>query len=284
MPANAAAENALGTLGTICWTIQLVPQIWKTWRDKSTEGLSMFLVFLWGASAGPMGVYAIVLDLNIPLILQPQLFGALCFFSWAQCMYYGKKRSVAACVAMYFGALVILAAFQAGMVYAIRPSYKRGNGTGAEFFGILSSVIIAVALLPQYWEIYKRREVVGISVLFMTVDMMGGVFSDLSLAFKSSFNIIAGVTYSLVVVMDGLVILLALILNPLTKRRRKRAEAATASSANVVPPSTNDMHEGGPTDIELASNDPPSPSAHADVERKTLNGEKDIEHRQFEEV
>ncbi len=30
--------------------------------------------------------------------------------------------------------------------------------------------------------------------------MMGGVFSDLSLAFKESFDIVAGVTYSLVVV------------------------------------------------------------------------------------
>lgn len=40
----------------------------------------------------------------------------------------------------------------------------------------------------------------GISVLFMTIDLLGGVFSDLSLAFKTKFDVIAGVTYSLVVV------------------------------------------------------------------------------------
>lgn len=34
----------------------------------------------------------------------------------------------------------------------------------------------------------------------MTVDMLGGVFSDLSLVFKSNFDVVAGVTYSLVVV------------------------------------------------------------------------------------
>ncbi len=53
---------------------------------------------------------------------------------------------------------------------------------------------------PQYWEIYKHREVMGISMLFMFVDIAGGVFSDLSLAFKESFDVIAGVTYSLVIV------------------------------------------------------------------------------------
>ena len=70
MPANPVAENVLGTMGklafvsnldireleagtdidsrllvagTICWTIQLVPQVWKSWRTKSTEGLSEYL-------------------------------------------------------------------------------------------------------------------------------------------------------------------------------------------------------------------------------------------------
>ena len=90
---------------------------------------------------------------------------------------------------------------------------------GVQFFGIASTVLLSVALMyvpsvprptlqahelspcrPQYWEIYKFKEVIGISVLFMLVDMLGGVFSDLSLAFKDSFDVVAGVAYSLVVV------------------------------------------------------------------------------------
>lgn len=34
----------------------------------------------------------------------------------------------------------------------------------------------------------------------MTIDLLGGVFSDLSLVFKPRFDVIAGVAYSLVVV------------------------------------------------------------------------------------
>jgi uncharacterized protein with PQ loop repeat len=41
---NHAAENVLATIGAICWTIQIIPQIWKSWREKSTHGLSMGLV------------------------------------------------------------------------------------------------------------------------------------------------------------------------------------------------------------------------------------------------
>lgn len=53
---------------------------------------------------------------------------------------------------------------------------------------------------PQYYEIYLHGEVVGISILFIAIDCLGGVFSVLSLVFKEEFDVIAGVTYSLVIV------------------------------------------------------------------------------------
>jgi hypothetical protein len=39
---------------------------------------------LWGIAAGFLGAYAILLDLNVPLILQPQLFGFFSLLSWGQ--------------------------------------------------------------------------------------------------------------------------------------------------------------------------------------------------------
>lgn len=79
---------------------------------------------------------------------------------------------------------------------------------------------------------------------FMTIDMLGGVFNDLSLAFKDKFIVLASITYTLVVVsmrtlarwtccsrclgqvMDLVVIVLAFILNPRARRRRKREALA----------------------------------------------------------
>ena len=52
---------------------------------------------------------------------------------------------------------------------------------------------------PQYWEIYKRKEVVGLSMTFMVVDISGGVFSILSLAFKKEFDVFASVVYIVVI-------------------------------------------------------------------------------------
>jgi hypothetical protein len=45
--------------------------------------------------------------------------------------------------------------FQAGL--------KNGTNAPVLLFGILSAVLLAGALLPQYWEIYKFKEVKGMS-------------------------------------------------------------------------------------------------------------------------
>lgn len=39
---------------------------------------------MWGIAAGFLGAYTLVLDLNIPLIVQPQLFGLFSLVSWGQ--------------------------------------------------------------------------------------------------------------------------------------------------------------------------------------------------------
>ncbi|KAJ7911325.1 PQ loop repeat-domain-containing protein [Mycena leptocephala] len=229
MATDPVAENVLGTMGAVCWTVQLIPQVWKSWREKSTDGLSPWLVLLWGIAAGFLGAYAILLDLNVPLILQPQLFGFFSLLSWGQCQYYTQKRSVRTAAALTAGAMLVVGGFETTMVFALRGAYGARTDAGlrgVQFIGISSSVIISLALFPQYVEIWRLREVVGISVLFMVVDLLGGVFSDLSLAFKDKFDIVAAITYSLVVVLDAFVILAAMILNPRAAKRRRRENAA----------------------------------------------------------
>jgi len=91
-----------------------------------------------------------------------------------------------------------------------------------QFFGIFSAVLISVGLIPQYVEIWKLGEVKGISMTFMAVDMLGGLFSLLSLAFRTHFDVTASASYIAVIVLDGVVVLCRIILNPRAAARRRR--------------------------------------------------------------
>lgn len=128
--------------------------------------------------------------------------------------------------------------------------------------GIVSATMIVLGLVPQYIEIYRFKAgafcpsttsnrltdttlispVVGISLVFLSVDLMGGIFSFLSLGeskipnrFQSvleradiqfppvftagPFDIIASISYGAVAVLEVGVFVLYAILNPLHVKR-----------------------------------------------------------------
>lgn len=141
-------------------------------------------ISVWAVSSPFLGVYAIVQDLSVPIILQPQSFGLLSACSVAQCMYYGKGRGKNVCIAFVLVFAVIMAGFEVGMVYAIRVSLSYGwlvhknralimyygnlqagmdNGVDwpVTLFGSISAALLAGALIPQYLEIYRLKEVKG---------------------------------------------------------------------------------------------------------------------------
>ncbi|KAJ9105421.1 hypothetical protein QFC21_001792 [Naganishia friedmannii] len=233
---NAVLENVFGTIGAVLWSIQIIPQIWKSYRTKDTEGLSTFLMFIWALAGFFLGTYAIVQNINIPIILQPQLFSTFAALSTAQCLYYNHKKSRTFCWIFFVGFCVCFGAFEAGMTFALRAGLKNGTNAPVLLFGVLSAVLLAGALLPQYWEIYKFKEVKGISMTFMAVDMAGGVFCIMSLAFKENLDILATINYAAVVLLDGIVVFLAIVLNPRMKRQRARG-TGTDTETPLPPPS-----------------------------------------------
>lgn len=103
---NPIAENVLGTLGAVCWSIQvsrsqpifepqltltkLLPQIVINYKRHNTEGLQGSMMLLWAVAGVPLGVYNIVEEFNVALRIQPQILTTLSLLTWAQCLYYGK--------------------------------------------------------------------------------------------------------------------------------------------------------------------------------------------------
>ncbi|CAJ0904282.1 12549_t:CDS:2, partial [Entrophospora sp. SA101] len=117
-------ENVFGLIGTIFWSFQLAPQAYKNWHNKNTKGLSPLMMLLWTISGLMFGIYSVVLDLSIPLILQPQLFLMISFLCYAQCLYYdqskifiGRKLKI---VMFYVVGSLILGGIQVAGIFGIR--------------------------------------------------------------------------------------------------------------------------------------------------------------------
>ncbi|CAB4435978.1 unnamed protein product [Rhizophagus irregularis] len=210
-------ENVFGLIGTAFWSFQLVPQAYKNWRGKSTKGLSQAMFLLWTTSSIFFGIYAIVLDLSIPLLIQPQIFGIIALFIYVQCFYY--------CPSMFEGSkiksgvlfvilTILLTGIEVGSVYGIRYANMRNINWPEMVSGIIPAVLLVIGLVPQFIKIYQLKRVIGISMIFMAFDMLGAFFSVLSLVFRPPpFDTLASFTYISVFTLDGLIVFLYYFLN-----------------------------------------------------------------------
>jgi uncharacterized protein with PQ loop repeat len=60
------ASNVLGTIGTVLWCIQLIPQIWYNYRRKKTDGFPAAMMLLWASCMFQHGGYSSRLERDVP--------------------------------------------------------------------------------------------------------------------------------------------------------------------------------------------------------------------------
>ena len=200
---NAAAENALATLGTVFWCIQLVPQIIRNYRVKDCEGLPPSMMFLWAASGIPFSIYFVASDGSIPLRIQPQLFTFFCAISWIQTLYYPPVSYPTKKVILALALFVIPSVgLEVGFILWLRPLYRRGIEWPLLIIGIIASVLLAIGLIPPYFELAKRRgRVVGINFVFLFMDSMGALLSMCSI-FVGNMDVMSMVLYAIVLALE----------------------------------------------------------------------------------
>jgi hypothetical protein len=137
-------------------------------------------------------------------MIQPQIFTTLCIVTWAQSLYYPpvqvSKRKLYALIGLF---VLVGIALEAGFIIPCRNAYDKGISWPSLIFGIIASILLAVGLVPPYFELAKRRgRVVGINFVFLSLDFSGAFFSALSLAFAREFDVMGIVLYSIVGAME----------------------------------------------------------------------------------
>lgn len=194
MASSTIAANTLGTLGAICWSIQLLPQILQNYRRKDTTGLQPTMMLLWASAGIPLGIYNIVRSFPVALQIQPQILTLLSLVTWAQTQYYPpardeKPRSIAWCACVLGAVCAVAGGVEVGIVFALREATEGRTERQVEYYwpvvlmGVLSAVLLCAGVGRHYVDIWRERTVRGVSFLFCFIDALGDLTSLLSVVF-----------------------------------------------------------------------------------------------------
>ncbi|KAK1637980.1 PQ loop repeat-domain-containing protein [Colletotrichum phormii] len=232
-----AAANALGTLGAVCWSTQLIPQIVINYRRHNATGLQPSMMMLWAWAGVPLGVYNIVEDFNIALQIQPQILTFLSLATWIQCFYYQRNWSILRSLAVVAPIATAMAGIQVALVIGLHIVKHRGTEWPMILMASLSAALLAAGVLRHYWDIYLHRTVRGISFIFVGIDAAGDVFSLASIFFQPRVDVLGIVIYATEFVLWCGVFACGGYFNLLPwarKRLRAREEEETPGSAAVA--------------------------------------------------
>ncbi|RAH44395.1 PQ-loop repeat-containing protein [Aspergillus brunneoviolaceus CBS 621.78] len=245
------ASNVLGTIGTVLWCIQLIPQIWYNWKQKKTDGLPPLMMFLWAACAVPMGAYMILQGVNIPLQIQPQIFGFFSLVSWGQVLYYGHQYSRRAATGVVVGAAVLFGGIEALLILTLRIPYNKGVTWPDLIVGIVAAILLGLGLVPPYFELWKRDgRVVGFNWVFLSIDTLGGLFSLFALAAQGSFDILGGIMYIVVVVLEGGIYASHIVWRIRYRAVRRKAKATGRSIDEVLEERSRCLRASDPENLK----------------------------------
>ncbi|KAK2737770.1 hypothetical protein FQN57_007418 [Myotisia sp. PD_48] len=189
------AANILGTIGAVCWSVQLIPQIIVNYRRHHAIGLQSSMMMLWAWAGVPLGVYNIVEEFNIALRIQPQILSVLSLMTWIQCYYYQKNWRILHCLTAFTLLAFVMGGIEATLIIALRIARKRHLDWPMTLMAVLSAVLLAAGVLRHYWDIYTHRTVRGISFIFVGIDAAGDLFSLISILFQPGLDILGMAIY-----------------------------------------------------------------------------------------
>lgn len=199
------AATALATVGTVCWCIQLIPQVLRNWYVRDCEGVPPLMFFLFATSGVPFAIYFVDQTANTAIMVQPHLFMFFSLVGFWQSLYYPPlnwplRRSWLVLLAL----VAVCAGVEAGCIVPLRRLYNEGVEWPNLIPGIVAAVMLALGLVPPYLELLKRKgQVVGINFLFLTLDSSGAVFSIASVALEQgTVDVLGLVLYIVVLAME----------------------------------------------------------------------------------
>ncbi|KAF2115189.1 PQ loop repeat-domain-containing protein [Lophiotrema nucula] len=249
------AANVLGTMGAVCWSVQLIPQIVINYRRHNTIGLQPTMMMLWASAGVPLGVYNIVENFNVALQIQPQLLTFLSLITWIQCFYYERNWSVPRALVVVTPIACIMGGIQAALIIALRIAKDRGLQWPMTLMAVLSAALLAAGVLRHYWDIYVHRTVRGISFLFIGIDAAGDVFSLVSVLFQPTPDVLGLVIYGTELILWIGVFACGGYYN-LAPWIRKRLEKRKSSSSRSMVPCQGSGSGGEEVNPGISTNDP----------------------------
>ncbi|KAM9994067.1 hypothetical protein ACTFIZ_012032 [Dictyostelium cf. discoideum] len=227
---NKILSNLFGIVGTILWSVQLVPQIHLNYKRKSTKGVSPTCFGCWYACGVILGTNLVFNREPPALVVQISCFSLFSLVIVMQHLFYQKKYNLKRLL-FTIGLCVLVTIATIISLYSILNAKHTNSFVLQLILTIAATGLMVVGFFPQILEVYQEK--VGLSMIFVVMDFFGGVFSILSLVFHIPFDYMSFSTYVVVPICQAIIFALVMRIN--LKSYRENGASSSRVGSPFVP-------------------------------------------------
>lgn len=176
---NSITSFVFGVLSIIFYSVVYYPQFYVIYKTKKTDGISIWMLLVWGQADFLSLVGVIVLNLELSLIIIGWYHAFIGFLMTLYTLYYEKGDKVKKYIAvgLYYGINISVSLY---LTIVFLYNYEAGT-----VLGWVSSIFYVIGRLPQLYLNYRRKTTEGLSMLMYVFTILGNTFYLLSvLAFS----------------------------------------------------------------------------------------------------
>lgn len=164
---NSIASFAFGILSIIFYSVVYYPQFYLIYKTKKTDGISIWMLLVWGQADFMSLVGTVILNLELSLIIIGWYHAVVGLLMTVYALLYEKDNKLVkyTSVAVYYIINVSVCVYlTATMIY---------NFEAGTTIGWVSSVLYIIGRFPQLYLNYRRKSTEGLSILMYIFTILG---------------------------------------------------------------------------------------------------------------
>lgn len=176
---NSIASFVIGIFSIIFYSVVYYPQFYVIYKTKKVEGISIWMLLIWGQADFLSLVGTVILNLELTLIIIGWYHALIGFLMTLYTLYYEKENKLVkyVSVGLYYVSNITISAYLTGTML-----YDYDAGTT---MGWISSALYIIGRLPQLYLNFTRKTTQGLSILMYIFTILGNTFYLLSVVVYS---------------------------------------------------------------------------------------------------
>ncbi len=183
---NSIASFVFGILSIIFYSVVYYPQFYLIYKTKKTDGISIWMLLVWGQADFMSLVGTVVLNLELSLIIIGWYHAVVGLLMTLYTLYYDKGNKLV----KYISVIVYYIINVSVCVYL--TSTMLYNFEAGTTIGWISSVLYIVGRFPQLHLNYRRKTTEGLSILMYVFTILGNtcyLLATLTFSIESEYII-----------------------------------------------------------------------------------------------